>query len=190
MTSIDAGIEQLFRDGFAGTVVTPDDAHYDQARAVWNAAADGTPAVIARCRTVGDVARAVALTRQAGVPLAVRGGGHSLPMSQIHFHQMGGAVGRTGRPSAFSGRDAGYTMNLLSTWSAAADDTLHTTANRALAADLVPHTVGRTYVNFEGEPGAARAAYGDAIYDRLARLKRQYDPANVFRRNQNVLPAR
>lgn len=112
-------------------------------------------------------------------------------MSQIHFHQMGGAVGRTAaaEASAFSGRDAGYTFNLVSTWSDAAADAAHIAANRALAADLAPHTTGRTYVNFEAEPRAARVAYGDAIYRRLARLRRQYDPANVFRRIQNILPA-
>ena len=124
------------------------------------------------------------------IALALRHGARlPSPMSQIHFHQMGGAVGRTGGSSAFSGRDAGYTYNLVSTWPDPADDILHISANQALAADLAPHAMGRTYVNFEGEPGAARAAYGDAIYDRLARLKRQYDPANVFCRNQNVRPA-
>jgi FAD/FMN-containing dehydrogenase len=48
-----------------------------------------------------------------------------------------------------------------------------------------------TYVNFvsETDPSGVRAAYGDQIYDRLARLKRQYDPTNLFRRNQNVRPA-
>jgi hypothetical protein len=36
------------------------------------------------------------------------------PMSQIHFHQMGGAVGRVGTGmSSFSGRAAGYTYNVI-----------------------------------------------------------------------------
>ena len=52
------------------------------------------------------------------------------------FHQMGGAVGRAGSSSAFSGRDAGYTYNLVSTWPDPADDLMHITANRAQAADL------------------------------------------------------
>ena len=45
------------------------------------------------------------------------------PMSQIHFHQMGGAVGRVPPDaSAFSGRHAGYTYNVISTWTDAIED--------------------------------------------------------------------
>ena len=47
------------------------------------------------------------------------------------------------------------------------------------------------YVNFVTDEGPARVrdAYPGATYDRLAAIKRQYDPDNVFRRNQNVEPA-
>ena len=115
------------------------------------------------------------------------------PMSQIHFHQMGGAVGRVApEATAFSGRDAGYTYNLVSTWPDPGEDAQHIAANRELATALRPISQGGGYVNFLSETGddPARAAYGRELYDRLARLKRQYDPANLFSRNQNVRPAR
>jgi FAD/FMN-containing dehydrogenase len=47
------------------------------------------------------------------------------------------------------------------------------------------------YVNFVGDEGEARvrAAYPGATYDRLAEIKRRYDPENLFRLNQNIPPA-
>ena len=115
------------------------------------------------------------------------------PMSQIHFHQMGGAVARIpAGATAFNGRHAGYTYNLISTWVDAAEDGQHTAANREIAAALTPLSSGGAYVNFVGDADAdrVRSLYGKDIYDRLARLKREYDPANVFCRNQNIRPAR
>jgi hypothetical protein len=118
------------------------------------------------------------------------------PMSQVHLHQMGGAVGRAGiDATAFSGRPASYTYNLVSTWSDGAEDTIHIAANRRLAAALAPLSLPSTYVNFLTDaPGETdipvRAAYGDDVYDRLARLKREFDPTNLFRSNHNVRPAR
>ena len=114
------------------------------------------------------------------------------PMSQIHFHHMGGAVGRFGTStSSFSGRAAGYTYNLIGTWIEPAEDEMHIAGVRAVSEALAPLSLPGTYVNFS--PDAAtdrvRTAYGDEIYDRLARLKREYDPHNLFRRNQNVRPA-
>jgi hypothetical protein len=122
------------------------------------------------------------------------------PMSQIHFHQMGGAVGRVPMgATAFSGRDAGYTYNVISTWAEPAEDQQHMRANRQLATALTGMSMGRAYVNFQSDrPGTdggvsddrVAAMYGSEVYDRLARLKREYDPSNVFHLNQNVLPAR
>jgi len=114
------------------------------------------------------------------------------PMSQIHFHQMGGAVGRVAPDAtAFSGRAAGYTYNLVSTWTIPSEDAQHIAANRALAVALAPLSARGTYVNFLSDAGGDRvhAAYGGLLYDRLARLKREYDPANLFSRNHNVGPA-
>jgi len=55
---------------------------------------------------------------------------------------------------------------------------------------LAPYHTG-AYVNFLMDEGAERIrqAYGAAKYDRLKRLKRAYDPANLFRLNQNFPPA-
>ena len=115
------------------------------------------------------------------------------PMSQIHFHQMGGAVGRVAPgATAFSGRAAGYTYNLISTWTDAGEDTQHIAANRELAAALAPLSAGGAYVNFLSDSGGDRvqAAYGGGLYERLSRLKREFDPTNLFNRNQNIRPAR
>jgi FAD/FMN-containing dehydrogenase len=67
------------RAGFAGEILTHvDGARYDEARAVFNAMFDRRPAVIARATCNGDVVAALLFARSARIPLAVRGGGHSV----------------------------------------------------------------------------------------------------------------
>lgn len=65
--------------GFAGEIVRPGDSGYDRARAIWNAMHDRRPALIARCTSSHDVAAAIRYGRDHSLPIAVRGGGHSLP---------------------------------------------------------------------------------------------------------------
>jgi FAD/FMN-containing dehydrogenase len=76
MTQLDDAIEML-RKEFAGAVVARADAGYDEHRAVWNAMIDQRPACIARCSSTDDVVAAVNFGREHGIPVAVRGGGHS-----------------------------------------------------------------------------------------------------------------
>ena len=64
---------------FQGELVQPGDAGYDEHRKVWNGSIDRHPALIARCAGTDDVIGAIRFARQTGLPLAVRGGGHSFP---------------------------------------------------------------------------------------------------------------
>jgi FAD binding domain/Berberine and berberine like len=64
---------------FGGEVVTPGDPFYEHHRRVWNGSIDRFPAVIARCRGIADVIAVVRFARSAGLPVAVRSGGHSYP---------------------------------------------------------------------------------------------------------------
>ena len=67
-----------FRSTFRGTLIAPGDPTYDEARRVWNGTVDRRPALIARCTGTEDVLRAVELAREHRLPVAVRGGGHSV----------------------------------------------------------------------------------------------------------------
>ena len=61
---------------------------------------------------------------------------------------------------------------------------------RAAADTAAPYASLGRYVNdvTEVEDGVARSIYGDEKYDRLVALKREWDPDNVFRLNQNIKP--
>ena len=81
MTTIQPTLDRDAVDAFAialrGDLVRTGDDGYDDARALYNAMIDKRPALIARCLDVADVMAAVAFARDAGLPLAVRGGGHN-----------------------------------------------------------------------------------------------------------------
>ena len=111
--------------------------------------------------------------------------------SIAHLYPIDGAVHKVGRnETAWNCRDATWSMVIcgidpdpakapaLKAWAKAYWDALH------------PHNLKGAYLNFmmeEGEDGI-RATYGDN-YDRLAAIKKKYDPTNFFRVNQNIKPA-
>ena len=66
------------RDVLHGQVLVAGDPEYDQARRVWNGTVDRRPALIVRCADVADVQHAVAFASGHDLPIAVRGGGHSV----------------------------------------------------------------------------------------------------------------
>jgi FAD/FMN-containing dehydrogenase len=68
---------RAFEAQLRGDLVRRGDAAYDEARALYNAMIDKRPLLIARCVDVADVIATVAFARDHGLPLAVRGGGHS-----------------------------------------------------------------------------------------------------------------
>ncbi len=70
------GVEKL-NESLRGNVVVPGDADYDEARAVYNGMIDRRPAAVARCASVEDVVACVRFAGEAGLEVAVRGGGHN-----------------------------------------------------------------------------------------------------------------
>lgn len=114
------------------------------------------------------------------------------PFSTTDLWHVGGAVKRAGPDeSAFSGRDAAFLLSPEANWLDAADDEANLRWVRDFVADMAPFSDGSRYLNFAGfqEEGddMIRASYG-AQYARLQALKRQYDPGNLFRLNQNIKP--
>ena len=75
-------------------------------------------------------------------------------------------------------------------WEDPADDKTMMTLGRAYREDLREHATGEVYLNFIGDEGhdRVRAGYGES-HERLARIKAEWDPGNVFHGNQNVRPA-
>jgi FAD/FMN-containing dehydrogenase len=77
-TTLDATHVADLAADVSGTVLRPQDAGYDAARAVHNGLIDRRPALIVRCRTTNDVVAALALARREGLEVSIRGGGHNV----------------------------------------------------------------------------------------------------------------
>ena len=72
-------IIEALTEGVRGRVITASDSDYDDARVVYNGMHDRKPAAVIKCMDSADVMAAVAASRDGGLDLAIRGGGHSVP---------------------------------------------------------------------------------------------------------------
>ncbi len=113
------------------------------------------------------------------------------PECEIFFGAIGGATTRPAPDAtAYAHRSARYVMNVHGRWQDAADDAEVIAWARDFFQASAPYAGSGVYVNFltADEAGRVQAAYGPN-HDRLARIKRTYDPHNLLRVNQNIAPA-
>jgi FAD/FMN-containing dehydrogenase len=112
-------------------------------------------------------------------------------MRVVQLRVLGGAVARVApEATAYAHRSARIMTNVAAFYDGPEDRV----ARSAWVADMVgllDQGQRGVYVNFLGDEGPerVRAAYPGATWDRLAAIKAAYDPGNLFRRNQNVVPA-
>jgi FAD/FMN-containing dehydrogenase len=113
------------------------------------------------------------------------------PMSAILFEHFHGAVTRVGvTETAVPHRDRGWNLVIPSVWTDPADTEANIAWSRETFAAMRPHFGSGRWLNYLGDDqaeDAIRAAYGPN-YDRLRKVKQQYDPDNAFHLNHNIAP--
>lgn len=112
------------------------------------------------------------------------------PLSTMHLYPVDGQAGRIGRSdTAFSYREAKWSMVIAGIDPDPANAAKITQWAKDYWNALRPYGAGGAYVNFMMDEGSerVRATYRDN-YERLAAIKAKYDPANLFRVNQNIRP--
>jgi FAD/FMN-containing dehydrogenase len=113
------------------------------------------------------------------------------PLSEsIVIHLAGALNERAEDDGAVGNRDARYMTAFAGQWSAEAPDAEHVAWVREAWKGVQPFSTGGNYLNFQTsdeDEERVRATYG-ANVDRLAEVKEEYDPYNLFRTNRNVRP--
>ena len=113
------------------------------------------------------------------------------PLTQHLLLPWGGALSRIdAEATPLSQRSARWVSHPFATWEDPADDAANLAWVRDYRRANAPFTTGGVYLNFIGDEGDARirAAFGAEKYERLAQIKSEYDPRNVFAGNQNIRP--
>jgi hypothetical protein len=112
-----------------------------------------------------------------------------MPVAQLRV--LGGAMARVPEDAtAFAHRKSRIMVNVAAVYATTEEAPTHEAWVTEFAASLRQDDPG-AYVNFLGAEGESRVrdAYPGATWDRLAEVKRRYDPTNLFRLNQNIAPA-
>jgi FAD/FMN-containing dehydrogenase len=120
-----------------------------------------------------------------------RAGTLPTPLTQVVLEHLGGAIARVDPgATAYRHRDAAFSLNIFPRWTDPEDDEAMIAWAQDFRDAIKSFATDGVGVNFLSQEGDERvkAAYGDN-YDRLARLKAKYDPENLFRMNQNIVPA-
>lgn len=113
------------------------------------------------------------------------------PMTQGILFRHGGAVSEVGEDAtAASNRSAPYMAHPIACWQSESETAYEQEWCDRFSAAFQPVLTGGVYLNFEPETGepVVRAGFGDAKYARLAALKQEWDPDNLFRGNHNIAP--
>ena len=113
------------------------------------------------------------------------------PLTSVLLMPMGGALARVADDETpLSLRDAAYNFHAISMWADPVDPEKHMRWAREMAEAMEPWTSERIYLNFIGDEGQerVRSAYDPEKFRRLVALKDKYDPTNLFRLNQNIMP--
>jgi hypothetical protein len=114
------------------------------------------------------------------------------PMTQAIVFRTGGAVSRVPAESTAAGhRDSVYMAHPLACWEDPADNEINIAWVTAFSDAMRPFTTGGVYLNFELDQGEdlVRRGYTPQTYARLVALKEKWDPGNLFRVNQNIVPS-
>ena len=114
------------------------------------------------------------------------------PHAQQILLPWGGAVARVAEDATpMTKRSAPWLTHPFALWEDPADSEKNIEWARSFRRDIARYANGGVYLNFIGDEGQdrVRAAFGEEKYKRLAGVKGEWDPANVFRGNQNIKPA-
>jgi FAD/FMN-containing dehydrogenase len=114
------------------------------------------------------------------------------PFGVIALRELGGAMGRVPvDATAFAHRDKAFYIAADNAWEDEARPGRHVAWSDAFLRAVAPYSAGAYagYLEDEGEDRIG-AAYPPATYTRLAEIKNQYDPDNLFQQNANIRPSR